>query len=86
VTESVVIPRDLFEKMADAVSELRTVYDEDDDGRELKHAAEYTRIAKLADEIEENWPEESFSGEYPTPGSGHKFVRQTKLSGSNQPR
>ncbi|HEV2519119.1 MAG TPA: hypothetical protein VGX00_00660 [Thermoplasmata archaeon] len=89
MTESVAIPKDLFEKIVDAVNELQAIYGEVDDGDDRaapEHEFDAARIEKLVEEIEENWPQESFNGEYPPKGTGHKYHRQTKLSGSNHPR
>jgi hypothetical protein len=76
MVELVAIPKDLFERMADAVQDLHAALEvnEDDAGADKAEA--------LYDEVEENWPEQTFPADQLQHVPGRKWHRQKKLSGT----
>jgi len=80
MVELVAIPKDLFERMADAVGELEALLDSIDDPR-------HDRFEALHEEIEDKWPEESFDSDpqvEPEPGFAGQvtFGKNGKMKGT----
>jgi hypothetical protein len=88
MVELVAIPKDLFERMADAVFDLHRMFDEEEaeveEGTrdEIRDPAAHERISALYDDIEESWPETTFSPNQLEKVPGRKWTRQKKLGGS----